>query len=108
MSVMQPAFDSLAHVGEQVPTLSDLYGLGSTEAGTTGVLGRAVPGHDFDVRSLQEPVGQRRRGAVREEVDDTVPIQVHHDGAVAAALPHRPVVDADVCGCWRVRHRHGP
>ena len=35
-------------------------------------------------------------------------IQVHHDGAVAAALPHRPVVDADVCGCRRVRDRHGP
>ena len=35
-------------------------------------------------------------------------IQVYHDGAVAAALPHRPVVDADVRGCRRVRHRHEP
>ena len=48
MSTMQPAFDSLAHVGEQVPPVGDLYGPGSTEAGTTGVLGRAVPSHDFD------------------------------------------------------------
>ncbi len=108
MSAVQPAFDSLAHVGEQVPPIGDLCCPGSTEAGTTGVLGRAVPGHDFDARPLQEPAGQRRRGAVREEVEDAVSIQVHHDGAEAAALPHCPVVDADVCGCRRVRHRHGP
>ena len=105
---IQPTFDGLAHVGEQVPAVGDLYGPGSTEAGATGVLGRAVPGHDFDVWSLQEPAGQRRSGAVREEVGDAMPIQVHHDGAVAAALPHRPVVDADVRGYRRVRHRHGP
>ena len=37
-----------------------------------------------------------------------MPVQVHYDGSVAAALPHRPVVEADVCGCRRVRHRHGP
>ena len=108
MNAMQPAFDGLAHVGEQMPTVGDLYGPGSTETGATGVFGRTVPGHDFDVRSLQEPAGQRRRGAVREEVDDAMPIQIHQDNAVAAALPHRPVVDADVSGGLRVRHRHGP
>ena len=75
MSAVQPAFDSLAHVGEQVPPVGDLYGPGSTEAGATGVLGRAVPGHDFDVRSLNEPAGQRRRGAVRAEVDYAASIQ---------------------------------
>lgn len=52
MSALQPAFDGLAHVGEKVPTIGNLYGLGSTETGTTGVLGRAVPGYDFDVRLL--------------------------------------------------------
>ena len=30
---------------------------------------------------LQEPAGQRRRSAAREEVDDVMPIQVHHDGS---------------------------
>ena len=89
MGAVEPAFDGLTHVGEKVPTVGNLYGPGSTEAGATGVLGRAVPGHDFDVRSLQEPAGQRRRGTVREKVDDAVPVQVHHDGSVAAALPHR-------------------
>ena len=52
MSAVQPAFDGLAHVGEKMPTVGNLYGPGSTEAGATGVLGRAVLGHDFDVRSL--------------------------------------------------------
>ena len=41
-------------------------------------------------------------------VDDVMPIQFHHNSAVAAAPPHRPVVDADVCRGRRVRHRHGP
>lgn len=108
MSALQPAFDGLAHVAEKVPTVGNLYGLGRTETGAAGVLDRAVPGYDFDVRLLQEPAGQRRRGKVREKVDDAVPVQVHHDGSVAAALPHRPVVDANVCRCRRVRHRHGP
>lgn len=108
MSAVQPTFDGLAHVGEQMPTVGDLYGPGSTEAGATGVFGRTVPGDDFDVRSLQEPAGQRRRGAVRVEVDDAMPIQVHHNTAVAAALPHGLVVDADVNEGWRVRHRHRP
>ena len=126
MSAVEPAFDRLTHVSQQVPAVCDLQGLGSAEAGAAGVLGRAVPGHDLDAGPLHAPTGQRRRCAVGEKVDDAVAVQVHHDRAVAAALSHalrvpphrasldvgpgplRPVVDADVDGCRLVRHRHGP
>ncbi|WP_409566992.1 hypothetical protein [Methylobacterium sp. J-048] len=36
--------------------------------------------------------------AVREEVDHAMAVQVHYDRTVAAAFPHRPIVDADVDG----------
>ncbi len=102
------AFDGLAHVGEKVPAIGDLKGPGSAEAGIACIFGRAVPGHDRDAGPLLEPAGQRRGGAVRKQVDDAVAIQIHHDSAVTAALPHGPVVDADVNGCRLVGHRHGP
>ncbi len=33
-------------------------------------------------------------------------VEVDNDRAVAAALPHRPIVDPDAEGSWRVEHRH--
>ncbi len=58
----------------------------------------------------------RRRDAVRasrlpwvpcdpEEVDDAVTIEIDDDRTVAAALPDRPVVDADPDGSRRIGHR---
>ena len=104
---MKPAFDGLAHVGEQVPAVGHLQGLGSAEAGAAGVFGRAISGQDPDAGPLLEPNGQRRRGTVREKVDDAVTVEVHHNRTVAAALPHGPIVDADVDGGGRLRHRRG-
>ncbi len=108
MDTMEPSFDGLTYVGEQVPSIGDLQRPGCTEADASGIFGRTVSGNDPDVGPPFEPAGQRRRGAIREEVDHAVAIEVNHDRAVAAAFPHRPVVDADVDGRRRVGHRHGP
>jgi hypothetical protein len=93
---MKPAFDCLTHVGEEVPPIGDLQRLGCAEADASGIFSRAVSGDDPDVRPPFEPAGQRRRGAVRKKVDHAMAVQVHHDRTVAAAFPHRPIVDADV------------
>jgi len=96
MSAMEPPFDSLAHVREQVPTVGDLEGPWGAEVRASGVLGRAIPGNDGYAGPPFEPAGQGRGRAIRQQVDDATAVQVDHDRTVAAALPHRPVVDADM------------
>ena len=96
MSTMKPAFDGLTHVGEEVPPIEDLQRSGRAEIDAPGIFTRAVLGDDPDVRPPFEPAGQRCRSAGREKVDHAMAVQVHHDRTVAAAFPHRPIVDADV------------
>ena len=79
MSTMESSFDGLTNVGEQVPSIGDLQRPGCAEADASGILGRAVPGDDPDVRPPFEPAGQRRRAAVRQEVDHAMAILVHHE-----------------------------
>ena len=95
MSALQPAFDGLAHVGEKAPTVGNLYGPGSIETGTTGVLGRAVPGHDLDLWVAPEPGRQRRGRTIRQQIDGTAAFEVDKDGAIGSALAQSPVVDTD-------------
>ncbi|BAR47373.1 hypothetical protein Maq22A_2p42770 (plasmid) [Methylobacterium aquaticum] len=106
MGPLEPAFDGLPHVGEQVPSIGDRLRLGSAEACTSGILGRAIPSDEFDAGVPFEPAGYRGCRAIREEIDDAVTVEVDDDRAVTAALPDRPVVDADPDGSRRVGHRH--
>lgn len=68
-------------------------------------VGAAVPGDEFDVGVPFEPAGQRGRRSIREEVDHAVPIEVDNDRAITAALPDRPIADADPERTRRVGHR---
>ncbi|MEN3237792.1 hypothetical protein PUR29_30330 [Methylobacterium ajmalii] len=106
MGALEPAFDGLLHVSEKVPSIGDLLRLGSAEACASRVLGRAIPGDEFDAGVPFEPAGHRGCRAIREEIDDAVTVEVDDDRAVTAALLDRPVVDADPDGSRRIGHRH--
>ncbi len=49
--------------------------------------------------------GYRGCRAIREEINDAAAVEVDDDRTVAAALPDRPVVDADPDGSRRIGHR---
>src|SRR4051812_21031546 len=89
MCAAEPALDRLAHVGQQMPPIGHLNRSGRPDRDAAGILARAVAGDDRDPWSLLQPNGQCRRSAVRQQVDDTMPLQVNDNRAVAApfALP---------------------
>ncbi|BCM87589.1 hypothetical protein mvi_60500 (plasmid) [Methylobacterium indicum] len=87
-----------------MPAIRDLLRLVSTDACTSGILGRAIPCDEFDIGVPFEPSASV--GAVlREEVDHMVTVEVDADRTVVAALPDRPTVDPDPDRSGRVGHR---
>nr|WP_245442717.1 hypothetical protein [Methylobacterium terrae] len=106
MGPLEPAFDGLPHVGEQVPSIGDLLSLGIAEACASGILGRAILDDEFDAGMPFEPAGHRGCRTIREEVDGAVAVEIDDDRTVTAALPDRPVVDPDPDRSRRAGHRH--
>lgn len=50
-----------------------------------------------------EPAGERRGGPIREQLHRSALLQIDKDRAVALALTHRPVIDAQYAGCRQLR-----
>jgi len=84
-----------ACVLEQMPAISDLNRLGPALGGAGAIAAPAIAGDDLDARTRGQPSGDRRRLAVRQQVDDLPPLQIADQCAVPMALAPRPVVDAD-------------
>ena len=59
----------------------------------------------LDPRPLPQPAGQRRRGAVGQEIDHSTLLQGDNDRAVTASAALCPVVDTDDAGLGLVRQR---
>ena len=92
---LEQAFDGLADVLQQVPSIGDLLGLGRCFGGGLGVGRRAVAADQLDAGMGLEPRLDGRGVAVGQEVDDLAGLEVDDDGAVALSLAPGPVVDAD-------------
>ena len=56
----EPAFERLAHVEEEMPSVGDLESSGSACRRRSVVLGRAVVGDDLDVGMALQPIGDGR------------------------------------------------
>ena len=98
MCAAEPALDRLAHVGQQMPPVGHLNRSGRPDCNATGIFGRTVTGDDLDLGSLLQPAGQCCRAAVGQQVDDTMPLQIDDNRAVAAPFALRPIVNADGAG----------
>ncbi|BAQ49958.1 hypothetical protein Maq22A_2p40860 (plasmid) [Methylobacterium aquaticum] len=124
MGPLEPAFDGLPHVGEQVPSIGDLLRLGTAEACTSGILRRAIPSDEFDAGMPFEPAGNRGCRAIGEEVDDAVTIVPYRlsfriaqssiptrMGAGASGIGMRVTSRSTVArlaGMWRCVRRRAP
>src|SRR5215217_1068469 len=93
MGAAEPALDSLTHVSQQMPPVRDLDRRRRSHRDATGIFGRTVACDDLDLRALPQPTGQRSRVTIGQQVDDTMPLEVDDDRAIAAPFALRPVVN---------------
>ncbi len=106
--VEEEALEGLAEVVQQVPAVRHLRGLGRAARRPVGVETATVTADDLDPGVFHEPRGDGVCGAVGEEVDDPVPLQIDQHRAEAAPAPPGPVIDPeDARGRYR-RQRRGP
>lgn len=91
--LLKQTLDDLAEVDEQVKPVRDLNGVRGGSRRRLGIRGGPVPADYVDSGSLAQPGDERVRGPVRQQIDDSAPLQVNQDGAVGMALTKREVVD---------------
>jgi hypothetical protein len=70
-------------------------GAGSPQSRGARILRRAVSGDDGNARVSTQSLGQCRRRTVRQQINDTVLLQIDQDGAVGAPFAQSPVIDAE-------------
>ena len=92
---LQQAFDGLADVLQEMPSIGALLRLRRGLGGRLGVGRRAIAADQLDAGMGREPGLDGRCVAVGQEVDDLARLEVDDDGAVALPLAPGPVVDAD-------------
>ena len=80
---------------EQVPSVGDLPGVRRRAGNGRSVAAPAIARHDLHARPLGAPCLHCSGPAIRQDVDDPVPLEVADDRAVAVALLPRPIVHAD-------------
>ena len=85
----------IGQVVDQVPAVGHLDGVGRAVPRPFGIGAAAVAGDDLDAGMRPQPGRQAAAGAIGQEIDGAVPLQVDQDRAVGQALVDRPVVDAE-------------
>ena len=105
----QLGFDGFAEILQEMPAIGDLHGVRRPLGHPGGVGFCPIPCHDGHLGMGLEPSGHGLGGAVLEQIDRAVPVQIHHDRAIGVAFAFRPIVDADgtrLWGRWRGKTPH--
>lgn len=92
---LEDAQHDIAQVPQEVETISDLQGLGRTQACPVGIFAAAIPADDMDAGMGAQPRGQAASAPVGEEVDNPVPFEVDQDAAVGAPAAKGEVVHTE-------------
>jgi len=91
----EDALEEVATVAREMEAIGDLDRGRGTLACAAGVVATAIAADELRLAVLLEPGGQGVGGAIREDVDDAVPLQVGQDGAVVVPVSEREIVDAE-------------
>src|SRR5204863_3358799 len=86
---------SSAGVLHQVPTIRNLHRLRCGSGCSLAISAAAVARDDANFRMARQPSLDCGGFAIREEVDDTSPLEIADDAAVTLTALPRPIVDAD-------------
>ena len=89
------SLQDVAQVLEEMPAVGDLYRLRRSLAPAHGIVLPAIAAEDLDPHMLLEPGSQGFRRAIREQINRTMPLEIHKDRAVAPALALGPIIDAE-------------
>tara|TARA_R110002020_G_scaffold67188_9_gene176680 strand:+ start:559 stop:1041 length:483 start_codon:yes stop_codon:yes gene_type:complete len=101
-----PALNHLPRIIKQVPSIGDLDRARGADGDGAPIFARAIPCDDFDTGPLVEPVAHCSRGAIGQEINWAMALEIDDDRAIAQPLLHGPIIDADDGGLRRDRLRH--
>ena len=104
----QDPFEHLPNVGCQGEAVGHLDGIGGALAYSLSVSTAPVAGDHRDARMSPQPGRESRGGAILQEVDDVMSLEVYQDGAVGLAPLAGPIVDAQHARGGTVGLRAGP
>ncbi len=83
-----------------MPAIRDLHRVRRPLCHSGGVGFCPIPHHDRHLGMGLEPGCHGLSGAVLEQIDRAVPVQIHHDRAIRMALAFGPIVDTDGTRSW--------
>jgi site-specific recombinase XerD len=106
----QHPFQRIPNVLHQVPPVGHLYCGRRTLLCALGVDGTAITRDRGHPRMRVEPMGYTRSGALRQQIDGVVRVQINEQGPVRAAAPEAKSSTPSACGepagttgVWRMR-----
>jgi hypothetical protein len=85
----------------EMPTIGDLQGVRAALIGSLPVGGGAITCDHPDRWPVREPRRNRRRFAVRKDVNDAAPLEIADDGSIAMAPPPGPIINPHDSRWWR-------
>lgn len=85
----------IARVLQEMPTVGNLGRIRKRFGDCLPVSAVSVTSDDFDLRMLTQPGSDRRRLAIRQQVDDGTPLEIADQRSIALSLAPGPVVDPD-------------
>ena len=93
----------LAQVVQQVETVCDLHCLRSHAARGVRVFTAAIPTDNLHPWMSEQPGGKLVATAVREHIDDVMPLQIDQNAAIGPAASEREVVHTENTGSRQMR-----
>src|SRR5437660_8675704 len=102
MALDDPSRD-VSHIPEEVKAIGDLNRLWCTALRSVGIscpqgTRAQIPTHDLGSWMLSQPRGHGVRGAIGQEIDHAVPLEVHDDGSIGPTFAEGDVVDGEDTG----------
>ena len=88
----------VSEVLQEMEAVGHLYGARCRSSCGLGVLAATVPAHYLHPRVLREPLGERVRASVRQNVHQFATFEIHQDRPVAASPAESEVVHAQFLG----------
>ena len=93
VGAVKNAFNRLAEIGDEMPPVGNLNGSWRSGSNPTAIFTRTIAGHNLNPRMGTQPGFEGCSGAIREEIDNTVVLEIDKNRSVAVATAKSEVID---------------